>query len=103
MCVSVVMAGDGSSLTAWLTEQVRMCDRKFVAYSIVILWYSNLHLMLDDGFNIPCVQECKVIEEGLEDIEVLRKKPSSELPPLLRRLVNDASICIYVDPEVEMY
>jgi ubiquitin thioesterase CYLD len=57
----------------------------------------------DDGFNIPCVQECPEIGEGLEDIEVLKNKPPTSLPPLLRRLVNDASICIYVDPEVEMY
>jgi ubiquitin thioesterase CYLD len=57
----------------------------------------------DDGFNIPCVQECPEIGEGLEDIEVLKNKPPTSLPPLLRRLLNDASICIYVDPVVEMY
>ena len=57
----------------------------------------------DDGFNIPCIQECQEIADGLSDIEILRKKQPGTLPPLLRRLVNDASICIYVDPEVEMY
>ena len=57
----------------------------------------------DDGFNIPCIQECQEIADGLSDIEILRKKQPATLPPLPRRLVNDASICIYVDPEMEMY
>ena len=62
-----------------------------------------IHFHTDDGFNLPSVQECPQIGEGLQDVQLLKEKPPADLPRLLRRLVNDASICIYVDPEVGMY
>ena len=115
MCASVVMAADGSSLTVWLTEQVSLWSSivkinacNFYAYFEIHPHASLMFLnaccnaVIDDSFNIPCVQECPEIGEGLKDIEALRKQHPLSLPPLLRRLVNDAYMCIYVDPNVGM-
>ena len=60
-------------------------------------------MSLDTEFNIPEVTECPEIGHALDNIDETRKKDPSTLHPLVRRLVKDASICIYVDPEGDMF
>ena len=58
---------------------------------------------LDDQYNIPEITECPEVGEALKHIDAARKKELTGLPPLVRRLVRDASICFYASSNADMY
>ena len=63
-------------------------------------------LLLDNGYNIPEVIHCTnllqtyVYGENKKDINRI---VSRELPELVRRFVEDAYLCIYIDHDGVMY
>ena len=75
----------------------------YISTLIVLIACCIFIVSLDTEFNIPEVTECPEIGHALDNIDETRKKDPSTLHPLVRRLVKDASICIYVDTEGDMY
>ena len=57
----------------------------------------------DDQYNIPEVTRCPALGEALKHVDKVKEKDLSELHPLVRRLVKDASICFYASPHADMY
>ena len=57
----------------------------------------------DDQYNIPEIIACPEVGDALKHIDVVSKKEPADLPPLVRRLVRDASICFYASGHAEMY
>ena len=65
--------------------------------------YLSVVFISDDQYNIPEITECPEIGEALNNIEQVRKKDPAKLPPLVRRLFRDASLCFYAAPDAHMY
>ena len=54
--------------------------------------------------NLPCVTSCSAdLNEWVYGNKDLASYTSKELPPLVRRFVEDAYLCIYVDQDGIMY
>ena len=66
------------------------------------LYFCNI----DNGYNIPKVTHCTgILEEYVygENKRDICRILSRELPELVRRYVEDAYLCIYVDHDGVMY
>ena len=62
--------------------------------------------IIDNGYNIPKVTHCTdILEEYVygENKQDISQILSKELPELVRRYVEDAYLCIYVDHDGVMY
>ena len=57
----------------------------------------------DDQYNIPEIVACPEVRDALKSIDKVSKKEPADLPPLVRRLVRDASIFFYASRYAGMY
>ncbi|XP_033754126.1 ubiquitin carboxyl-terminal hydrolase CYLD-like [Pecten maximus] len=58
------------------------------------------------GYNIPEVKLCKDLAQWLSDdyqTEIMRHRDDKDLPEHMRRLLCDAYMCMYQNPEVSMF
>ena len=61
-------------------------------------------IFTDDVHYIPCVTQCtQQLNEWVYGDKDLTKYGSRELPPLVRRFIEDGYLCIYVDQDGIMY
>ena len=70
-------------------------------YSIYILF-----ICLDDMYNIPKVVECtQELQEWVYsgDHQRLLDTPPRELPEYVRRFTQDVYMCVYIQPDADMY
>ena len=67
------------------------------------VFFDSMADRTDDQYNIPEITQCPEVGEALKNIDVVSKKEPAALPPLVRRLVRDASICFYASRHVDMY
>ena len=58
----------------------------------------------DNGYNLPRVTHCTdQLQEFVYGKNDIGRIPSKNLPELVRRFVEDAYLCIYVDHDGVMY
>jgi len=67
--------------------------------------FHRLHIViLDNGYNLPKVIDCtQLLQEHVYGEKDISGVQSRNLPELVRRFVEDASMCIYIDPDGIMY
>ena len=59
---------------------------------------------IDNGYNLPKVTHCtNELQEYVYGRMDIGQFPSKELPELVRRFVEDAYLCIYIDRDGVMY
>ena len=66
--------------------------------------YTNIiHILLfsvDNGYNLPKVTVCtKLLQKFVYSETAISDLPSKNLPELVRRFIEDAYMCIYVEPD----
>ena len=64
------------------------------------------YLFTDDMYNIPCVTEVtKELNEWVYsgNVDRLMNSKSYEIPECVRRFTQDGYMCVYVNPDLEMY
>ena len=60
--------------------------------------------IIDNGYNLPRVTHCTYyFQEFVYGKKDIGRIPSKDLPELVRRFVEDAYLCIYVDHDGVMY
>ena len=68
-----------------------------------LMFYVHTYIA-DNGYNLPkvthCTNELQKFVYGMKDIGNI---PSKDLPELVRRFVEDAYLCIYIDHDGVMY
>ena len=68
--------------------------------------YMHVSLIIpaDSGYNIPKVTHCTdYLQEFVYGKKDIGRMPSKKLPELVRRFVEDAYLCIYIDHDGVMY
>ena len=58
----------------------------------------------DDEYNLPKVADCtELLKNHVYGYDSIGSEESKKLPELVRRFVEDAYLCIYIDREGTMY
>ena len=61
-------------------------------------------IYVDNGYNLPKVTHCTdYLQEFVYGKRDISNVPSKNLPELVRRFVQDAYLCIYIDHDGVMY
>jgi len=61
-------------------------------------------MLIDNGYNLPKVTVCtQLLQEYVYGKKDITRKPSNNIPDLVRRFVEDVSMCIYIDYDGVMY
>ena len=64
----------------------------------------SLIILADNGYNIPKVTHCTdCLQEFVYGEKDIGRMPSKKLPELVRRFVEDAYLCVYIDHDGVMY
>ena len=73
---------------------------------MITMCYGSNHVYnnTDNGYNLPKVTHCTdQLQEYVYCKKDISKIPSKNLPELVRRFVEDAYLCIYIDYDGVMY
>jgi len=63
-----------------------------------------LFILTDSGYNLPKVTVCThLLQEYVYGEKDITGVPSKTLPEPVRRFIEDAYMCVYIDPEGVMY
>ena len=63
-----------------------------------------MHVIADNGYNLPKVTLCtQVIKDYVYGKKDISGNQLRNLPELVRRFVEDVSMCVYIDHDGVMY